>query len=140
MSYAARAAVCLALLAPAARADEAVPSFNKEKDRESKAFVEKVGTAIVREARPSAQKPELQKYEYTKPKAGRTELRMKMGYTGAVTGVVSKKSYTADVVVVIDSSDASKWEVLNITYKDNSINLMKANQAKVQALIPKLNR
>ena len=131
------ALLCVLVGGQVARADDdEVVSFKKDKDRETKEFVGKVGTSIIKVARSKPQKMELEKYEYTKPKAGRTELKMKMIYHGLVT----KKKYTADIVVILDSSDATKWEVLNITYKDNNPNIAKANIKAIQELIPKFNK
>jgi len=131
------ALLCVLAGGQAARADDDdIPSFKKGKDRETKEFVAKVGTAIVKVARIKPQNMEVDKYEYTKPKAGRTELKLKMVYHG----LVSKKKYLADIVVIIDSSDAGKWEVLNITYKDNNPSPAKPNATKIQELIPKFNK
>jgi hypothetical protein len=131
------ALLCVLVGTQAARADDDdVPSFKKDKDRETKEFVAKVGSAIVKAGRLKPQNMEVEKYEYTKPKAGRTELKLKMVYHGLVT----KKKYTADIVVKLDSSDAGKWEVLNITYKDNNPSPTKANVKNIQELIPKFNK
>jgi hypothetical protein len=131
------ALLCVLVGGQAARADDDdIPSFKKDKDRETKEFVAKVGTAIVKVARVKPQNMEVEKYEYTKPKAGRTELKVKMIYHGLVT----KKKYTADIVVKLDSSDASKWEVLNITYKDTNPSPAKPNIKNIQELIPKFNK
>ena len=132
------ALLCVLVTGQGARADDddPVPSFKSDKGRETKEFVTKVGTVVVRAARSKPTKIELEKYEYTKVKAGRTELKLKMIYHGLVT----KKKYTADILVKLDSSDAGKWEVLNITYKDNNPNVLKANIKNVQELIPKFNK
>src|SRR5258708_3893808 len=75
------ALLCVLVGGQVARADDdEVVSFKKDKDRETKEFVGKVGTSIIKVARSKPQKMELEKYEYTKPKAGRTELKMKMIY------------------------------------------------------------
>ena len=133
------ALLCVLVGGQAARADDddpPVPSFKSDKGRETKEFVTKVGTVVVKAARSKPTKIELEKYEYTKVKAGRTELKLKMVYHGLVT----KKKYTSDIVVVLDSSDANKWEVLNIKYTDNNPNVLKANIKGVQELIPKFNK
>jgi hypothetical protein len=130
----------LALLAGGAvRAadDDDVPSFKKRGDNE-KAFVEKVGTAIVKAAR-TASKIEMdaeKKYEFVDPKKDRKDLKIFMTYVGAVT----KKKYNAQIVVKIDASDKEKWEVLNIEYKDDSISLTKPNTTRIQELVKKFNR
>ena len=131
------ALLCVLVGGQAARADDDdVPSFKKDKDRETKEFVAKVGAAIVKAGRLKPQNMEVEKYEYTKPKAGRTELKLKMIYHGLVT----KKKYTADIVVKLDSSDPNKWEVLNIAYKDNNPSPTKPNAKNIQELIPKFNK
>jgi hypothetical protein len=125
--------VLLASGTAASAADDDI-SFKKRSDAE-KAFVTKVGKAIVKAARSKPQKLELEKYDYTHPKTGRTHLNIKMYYTG----LVSRKQWTADIVVVIDSSNKDSWEVLNIKYNDNNPSPLGPNERKIQALIKKLN-
>jgi hypothetical protein len=108
-------------------------SFKKRGDEE-KRFVRTVGTEIIKAAHKSARKIELVKYEYTKPKADRTNLNIKMEYHGAV----SDKRYVADIVVKIDSSNKDAWEVLNIDYTDN--NNIRHNIQKIQDLIKEMNK
>jgi len=108
-------------------------SFKKRGDAE-KQFVTRVGQAIVHAAHPTAKKRALLKYEFTTPKANRTELAIKMEYYGAVTG----KRYVADIVVKIDSSNKDAWEVLNIEYADTNTS-NSPNVKKIQELIKELN-
>lgn len=108
-------------------------SFKKRGDEE-KRFVRTVGTAIIKAAHKSAKKIDLVKYEYTKLKADRTNLTIKMEYHG----VVSDKRYIADIVVKIDSSNKDAWEVLNIDYTDN--NNIRHNVQKIQDLIKEMNK
>lgn len=115
-----------------AAADDDI-SFKRRGDEE-KRFVRTVGTAIIKAAHKTAKKVELDKYEYTKPKANRTELAIKMEYHGAATG----KRYVADIVVKIDSSNKDAWEVLNIDYSDN--NNVPHSAQKIQDLIKQLNK
>jgi hypothetical protein len=129
--------VALAVLAGGsayAAEDDDVPTFKKRGDME-KAFVEKVGIAIVKAAR-TATKVEMDKYEFTDPKKDRKDLKITMNWVGAVT----KKKYKSEIVVQIDSRDKEKWEVLNIDYKDDSISVTKHNTRKVQELIKKFNK
>jgi len=85
----------LALLTAAARAaDDDVPSFKKRGDQEKK-FIEEVGTAIVKAARSSPTKVELDKYEFEDPKKDRKDLKITMNWVGAV----SKKKFTSTIVV-----------------------------------------
>ena len=125
----------LTLLAVAACVGAAGPdiSFKKRGDAE-KAFVARVGTAIIKAARPLPTKMALLKYSFTNPKANRTDLNIKMEYYG----VVSRKRYTADIVVIIDSTDKDNWEVVNIRYSDTRLGAHR--EAKIQQLIKKLNK
>jgi hypothetical protein len=116
-----------------AAADDDNISFKRRGDEE-KRFVRAVGTAIVKAAHKTAKKIDLDKHEYTKPKANRTELHIKMEYHGAV----SDKRYVAEIVVKIDSSNKDAWEVLNIDYSDN--NNIRHNAQKIQDLIKQLNK
>jgi hypothetical protein len=115
-----------------ASADDTI-SFKKRGDEE-KRFVRAVGTAIVKAAHQSGKKIDLVKYEYTNPRANRTELHVKMEYHGAV----SDKRYVADIMVKIDSANKDAWEVLNIEYTDN--NSIKHNERKIQELIKEMNK
>jgi hypothetical protein len=136
------ALTCLAGLAVSttARADDAVPSFKTSTDRETREFVTRVGTAIVKAARSRPEKIELDRYEYSKPKTGRRELLIKMTYTGPVSKRLGKK-YTTTIKVKIDAADRDKWEVLDIEYKDsNRFSLLSPSEKKIRALIPKFNR
>ncbi len=118
--------------AMAAAAEEDI-SFKRRGDEE-KRVVRAVGTSIVKAAHKTAKKIELDKYEYTKPKANRTELSIKMEYHGAATN----KRYVADIVVKIDSSNKDAWEVLNIEYSDN--NNVPHSAQRIQDLIKRLNK
>jgi len=120
---------------PAHAADDEVPSFNDRGDNE-RAFVEKVGKAIVRAARTAPVKVELDTYKFEDPKKGRKDLRISMNWQGAIT----KKKFVSDVVVHIDVTDEKKGEVLNVDYKDNSVSISKYRAAEVQALLKRFNR
>ncbi len=123
----------VALLAPLTRAaEDETPNINKRGDSE-KAFAEKLGGVIVRNAHTTVKATTLESYEKKEPKAGRTELHIKSGYKGAVVGT----KYTANIVVFIDSSDKDKWEVLRIDYDDN--NKLTYSRKNVDNLVPKLN-
>jgi len=126
----------------AARADAiVVPSFKTSTDKETKEFVTKVGTAIVKAARSKPRDIEIDRYEYTRPRAGRRQLLIKMTYMGALTGRFKKKPYTATITVKIDSENRSRWEVLDIEYKDdNKVSLASPNAAKIRKLIPQFNK
>jgi hypothetical protein len=123
----------LVLNRPARAAEDSI-SFKKRGDAE-KMFVTKVGTAIIKAARFKPQKLSLEKYNYENPKAGRTHLNIKMVYHG----LVSRKRYVADIVVIIDSTNKDSWEVLNIKY-DNNPSPTSPNERKIQELIKELNK
>jgi phenylpyruvate tautomerase PptA (4-oxalocrotonate tautomerase family) len=139
-SLAIPALICaLALTSAGVRADEedGVPSLKKNTKRETKEVVTKVAEAIVKAARAKPSKMELDKYEYTSPKEGRTELKMTVKWAGSLTGT----KVTSTIVVLIDSSNKEAWEVLNIKYEDdNKLSLAKPNTKKIQDLIPMLNK
>jgi hypothetical protein len=122
----------VALAAPLARAEDDVPNINKRGDNE-KAFVEKLASTIVRNAHTTVKTATLESYEKKEPKAGRTEWLIKAGYKGAIVGT----KYTADIVVMLDTSDKDKWEVLRIEYTDN--NKLTFSRKNVDGLVPKLN-
>jgi hypothetical protein len=128
------AALAVLVSTPARAADDGVPSFNDRGDDE-KAFVSKVGTAIVKAARMAPKKIELDtyKFEEVKDKKDRKNLEITMKWVGLVN---DKRIST--IVVKIDTSDAKKWEVLNVEYKDDGMG--KPGAAKIQELIKKFNR
>jgi len=132
------ALVCAFAVTTAARADEedGLPSFKTTKKRDSKEFVTKVGTAIIKAARSKPGPIELGDYSYTEPKEGRRDLKIKMNFKGIAT----KKNYTADILVKIDSSakDGS-WEVLDIDYKDD-VKPLSPSLKNIRALVPKFNK
>jgi hypothetical protein len=137
--YASILTVTALLVSPALAADEPeVPNINKRGDNE-KAFAEKLAKSIVTNARTSVKSDtvKLNKYEKKEPKTGRTELHINAGFKGAIT----KKDYTARIVVLVDSSDKDKWEVLRIDYKDDVKGLTagKPNLKKISALREKMN-
>jgi len=117
------------------RADDESISFKKRGDAE-KMFVMKVGTAIVKAARFKPQKVELEKFDFTNPKTGRKHLNIKMNYSG----LVSRRKYVADIVVIIDSTNKDSWEVLNIRYTDSNPNITGPSEKKIQELIKVLNK
>jgi hypothetical protein len=114
-----------------------VPNFNKRGtgEKEEKAFVEKVAQTIVGEARTSAKEITLKEHKFVEPKSGRKQLRMSVGYKGALTST----RYTADVTVELDTSVPDKWEVLRIDYTDNNKNIVGWNRKNVEALVKKFN-
>jgi hypothetical protein len=119
-------------MAPARAAAEDV-SF-KHRGDEEKQFVTKVGRAIVKAAHTTGKNPALVHYDLKHPRPNRTELHIQMDYKGQVTN----KTYKANIVVKIDSTNKDAWEVLNIDYSDN--NNIKYNARNVQDLIKRFNR
>jgi hypothetical protein len=141
------ALACLAMLAPTpapAADDTEVPSFKTTKDKDNKDFATKVGTAIIKAARAKPIDIELKKHEIKSPKAGRKEMHIEMTYTGAISKKLKKDPFNAKMVVKIDSSDADKWEVLDIDYEDDNKSLgklsAKPNEKKIIALKKQFNR
>jgi hypothetical protein len=122
----------LAGTSPAVAAEENI-SFKRRGDEE-KRFVAAVGTAVIKAAHGTGRKIDLLKYEFTTPKANRTELKLQMEYHGLITG----KRYVADILIKIDSTSKDAWEVLNIDYNDN--NNIPGNTKKIQELIKKMNK
>src|SRR5262245_20678791 len=117
---------------PARAADEDV-SFKRRGDEENQ-FVAKVGRAIVKAAHPTGKNAELVRYDVKNPKPNRTELHIQMDYKGQITN----KTYKANIVVKVDSTNQNAWEALNIDYSDN--NNIKYNARNVQELIKRFNR
>jgi len=131
------AAVALAALVvalPARAADEDVPNINR-RGKDEKAFAARVAEAVVKTARTSVRDVTLEKFTSKTPKEGRTDWFMTANFKGRV----SKKDYTADIVVHIDTSDKDKWEVMRVEYKDNSKNVVGPNQKNLRAIVDRLN-
>jgi len=126
----------MALLAGvAARAADDVPSFKKRGDKE-RDWVAEVGAAIVHKARLKPSKIELKDYKFEEPKKGRKDrkdLKITMTWVG-----LTKKTYTSNIVVKLDTTDEKEWEVLNISYKDDAAG--KPDTHKIQDLIDDFNR
>jgi len=120
------------LLAPAARAADDVPNFNKRGEND-KEFAKRVGIAIVKKARPTTKDFTLQNHKFKETKPGRTELQLEIGYKGA-TGFTK---YTAKPVVLIDTSNKDKWEVVRIDYEDN--NKLPFSRKNVESLVKDFN-
>jgi hypothetical protein len=124
---------------PAGRAVGEVPSFkNRPAGQSDKVFADSVGRAVVTAAHGTAKKLALVDCKVTEPKPNRKELHIKMRYAGAVTGAVSDKRYTADIVVKVDTTNKDAPEVLNIEYNDD--NTVPHNTTKIQALIKEFTR
>jgi hypothetical protein len=139
MTHALSPRVCAALLAglaaltPAARADDDVPKFKSRGDQEKK-FVASVCKSILKAAHGTGKEAAMEKYSIDEVKKGRSKLAIKGTYKGAVSG----KTYTADIVVHLDTADKDAWEVLRIEYSDN--NNIPYSRKKVDDLIKQFNR
>jgi hypothetical protein len=127
------AAAALLLAAARAGAADEVPTFRKRGDME-KAFVAKVGTAVVKAARVPGKVTYLE-HKYT-TKGDVTTLKIKMKYLGKV----SKKTYHSDITLKINSKDDDNWKVTDIDYKDDTKSVRKPNLKKVKELIREFNR
>jgi len=105
--------------APSAQAaDDDVPSFKKRGDME-KSFVTKVGDAVVHAARTKPGKLEYEKHEVTDVDTYLKEMKIIMGWTGAVT----KKKYSSTIVLTLYTKDKEAWKVLDIDYRDDAPNV-----------------
>jgi hypothetical protein len=133
LSCMAVAGLAALLLALPARAGD-VPNINK-RGKDEKAFAEKVAVAIVKAARTSVRDVSLEKFTSKSPRDGRTDWYLTASFKGRVT----KKDYTADIKIHLDTSDKDKWEVLRIEYRDNSKNIVGFNRKNVDAMVDKLN-
>jgi hypothetical protein len=122
----------LALPVASLRADD-VPQFSKKDDFEKK-FVSRVAVAIVKAAHSTAKDPSLEEYKFKEVKPGRTRLEIRATFKGAIT----RKEYTTNIVVHIDSLDKKAWEVLRIDYSDND--RVPYNSKRIEALIKAFNR
>jgi hypothetical protein len=124
----------LVVLTPAARADEEeIPKFKSRGDQEKK-FVASVAKAVLKAAHGTGKDRAMERYTLEEVKKGRHKLTIKGSYKGAVTG----KSYAADIVLHLDTSDKEAWEVLRIEYSDN--NNIPHSRKKVEELVKQFNR
>jgi hypothetical protein len=115
---------------------EDVPSF-KNRGSDEKAFVEKVGRAVVKAARTSVRDQDIKFVNYDiKPDGAVSNLRMRLEYKGRVSGT----TYVADINMKVDQSQKDAWKVVGIQYEDNNKNIAPVNQKNVQALVEKFNK
>ncbi len=121
-------------LAPLTRADDDTPNINKRGESE-KIFADKLSSAIVRAARTATKTAVLESFEKKTPKEGRLEYHIKAGWKSAVLG----KNQVSEIVVLIDTTDKDKWEVLRIEYSDDAKSAAPYNRKNVSELVKKLN-
>jgi len=116
-----------------------IPNINKRgsNEKELKSFVTAMAQTIVAEARSSVTAKDviLDESKIKEVKEGHMELRMSATYKGSLT----KTTYTADIVVHLDTSTKDKWEVLRIEYKDDNNNPVGYSKKGVEALVNKFN-
>jgi hypothetical protein len=126
----------VALLAPLAQAADEVPAPNiNKRGEDEKAFIKKLTNAIVSNARTSIKSANVDKYEKKEPKKDRVEYIIKASFKTAAL----KREATADIKVIVDTSDKDKWEVLRIDYDDTVKSLAKVNRENLNKLVPRLN-
>jgi len=124
----------LSAWATAALADDENPNINKRGDDEKK-FMLSLAKAIVKAAHTTAKDTALEKSDIKKGTEGNREtIVMQIVYYGAIT----KKKYTADVEVKVDTSKKDEWKVLEIDYKDDNTKV-KHNKTNLEKLVHKLN-
>lgn len=104
------AVTALALAAPG----WAQPAF-KNRQGPEKEFMAKVGEATVKAVRAKPAGLEMEWYTITTPMRDRKAIDVKMIWHGALT----KRKYTADIRIIVDSTNQNRWEVLEIRYGDD---------------------
>lgn len=130
---------CLVLLVTASLTKaEDVPSFRKDKNKDTKEFAAKVFEALIKGTRVSPQNVTLSKYEYTIPKG--KEGRRDLNLFGTYEGKITKKKFTAKVRISIDTSSDKEWEVLKIDYSDDNKVTGKPKQKNIDELVRKFNK
>lgn len=128
--------LCCLLTSSVFAFDDLGPLNFRNTKRETREFAERVGVAIVKAARMAPRRAQLVNYSYTSPKVDRKELHISMSYSGAIT----RFRFTADMTVILNTTDNDRWEVLNIRYKDSNKNPVPYSEKRVQELIKQLNR
>jgi hypothetical protein len=111
------------------------PAFKTRLDAE-KAFITKVGEAVVKAVRTSPAKLSLSDYKITDPKPNRKLLAITMNWAGSITG----KKFTSEIRLLVDSADRDNWEVIEIEYSDNNPSPKIGMERNLKALKDKFNR
>jgi hypothetical protein len=127
--------VTLAALSFASGLSAQVPAFKDRLDGE-RAFITKVGEAVVKAVRTSPAKLSLGDYKITDPKANRKVIDITMNWAGSVTG----KKFTSEIKITVDPTDKDSWEVLDIEYSDNNPSPKIGMERNLKALKEKFNR
>jgi hypothetical protein len=128
------AAAVLLLAGSQVQAADEVPSFRKRSELD-KAFVTKVGTAVIKAARKPGKITYAEHKETTKD--GVTTLTIKMDYKGLV---LKKTTYHSTITLKINTKEKDNWKVTDIEYKDDTKSVAKPNMKKVRELIPQFNK
>jgi hypothetical protein len=127
--------VALATLSFVGRLSAQVPAFKTRLDGE-RAFMTKVGEAVVKAVRTSPARLSLGDYKITDPKPNRRLIAITMNWAGSVTG----KKFTSEIKLLVDSADKDSWEVIDIEYSDNNPSPKIGMERSLKALKEKFNR
>jgi len=127
--------VALASLSFVSHVSAEPPAFKNRLDGE-RAFVIKVGEAVVKAVRTSPARLTLGDYKITDPKPNRKLLAITMNWAGSITG----KKFTSEIKILVDSADRDSWEVIDIEYSDNNPSPKIGMERNLKALKDKFNR
>jgi hypothetical protein len=127
--------VALASLSFVSQLSAEPPAFKARLDGE-RAFITKVGEAVVKAVRTSPAKLALGDYKVTDPKPNRKLLSITMNWAGSITG----KKFTSEIKITVDSADKDSWEVIDIEYSDNNPSPKIGMERNLKALKDKFNR
>ena len=127
--------VALAAVSWIGQASAEVPAFKNRLDGE-RAFITKVGEAVVKAVRTSPAKLALGDYKITDPRPNRKVIAITMNWSGSITG----KKFTSEIKITVDPTDRDSWEVLEIEYSDNNPSPKIGMERNLKALKEKFNR
>lgn len=129
--------LALVALVPAfVRADD-LPNINKrgaKGSEDEKKFITDLTTAVCKAAHSTGKNPLWTKFDYSVPKERRAELTISLEYKGNLTGT----KYTGEAVLLFDTADEKKWELLSIEFKDKNNNIPPSKD-KLTKLVKSLN-
>ena len=104
---------------------------------DDKKFIANLTTDLIKTARGSPKDVAYVEHAADDKVKDRLKWTIKGSYKGSLTG----KQFESDIVVVIDTANAKKWEVLTIEYADNNKTApagpSKANVEKLRATLNK---
>jgi len=127
--------VALVSLSLAGQLSAEPPAFKNRLDGE-RAFITKVGEAVVKAVRTSPAKLSLGDYKITDPKPNRKLLTITMNWAGSITG----KKFTSEIKITVDSAYKDSWEVIDIEYSDNNPSPKIGMERNLKGLKEKFNR